>query len=131
MHLYGDDWPHWEELHHGITFCTTWLRRCRIGQYGKEKFGTYRMHLSPYSGHWPIHELIKPGYAYYQWPRWIMQVEAWIGEYLIIPLRLYKPIRWVQLRILIPLVMEAARKRFPNVEKELLGEYDNYERNQA
>jgi hypothetical protein len=96
---------------------TWWLRLGRLGSHGKEKYGTFRHHVYFYSGGWPIHELVKPGYVFYQWPYWMMNLEVLLSK----PIRLFQVDRLVRMWQLLVYraVLWVAVRRFRNVAEEL------------
>lgn len=125
MHYWGDEWPHWKDLHTAIYWCMDeMLKRARLGSHGKEKFGTYRHHIWLYSAEWPIHNLIKPAYVQYQWPAWMMHVELKLGK-LVKLTRVDRIIRRYQYRVYREVLSEAAAK-WPHIKEELTCDTQEY-----
>lgn len=127
-HYWGDDWfkEHGADLGKAIDYCMrTWRRYGRIGSHGKEKYGTFRDHVYFYRANWALHELIYPGYVYFQGPRWLMHLDIMLGN-IIEKLKLYKPIqRWQ--KIVYNYAIQQACKKYPNIIDELVADLDGYE----
>jgi hypothetical protein len=127
-HHWGDEWfeKYGDDLYTAIEFCrTNWKRYARLGCHGKEKYGTFRHHLYPFYGQWPIHELVKPAYVSYRWPRWLMFIEHTYLSKLV----KYTGIRWLIIRwqrYVFNAVLQTAVKRWPHIEDELLADVDDY-----
>lgn len=123
MHTYYDEskWPYFNDVddaaHEIGLFCRRW-GRIQVRQT-KEKFGTARVYCSfGLSGHWAIHGLIKPGWIYYQWPRWIYHIDCFLSN------------SWLTSfidRVLVPyqcfiyrLAYKRAIRRYPHIREEIL-----------
>lgn len=121
-HEWHDEWfeKYGNDLNKAINFCmTNWKRWGRIGSHGKEKYGTFRHHAWFYDSHWPIHSLIKPGYVYYQWPKWFYKIELTI----ISPLVRYSLLPWVIRKwqqYVYNMTIQRAVKKWPHLEAELV-----------
>jgi hypothetical protein len=80
-HEWGDDWEHWQDLNDAIYECMVyWKKWGRIGSWGKEKWGCFRHEVGFYEGDWGIHELVKPGHAFYRWPKKLIKYDRFIGS---------------------------------------------------
>lgn len=120
-HVWGDKWfkKNGKKLGQAINFCTTnWRRFGRIGSHGKEKFGTFRHHPVFYDIGWPIHSLVKPGYAYYQWPKPIYRAELFLGRLLKYTKLDYPIIKYQQ--FVYNSVLQIACKKWPKIKEEIL-----------
>lgn len=125
-HIWNDEWfeKYGNSLDSAIRYIMSeWRRRGRIGTHGKEKYGTFRHSVYLYSGSWPIHELVNPGYVYYQWPRWLMHMELQLGK-LVQLLGISRVIRRYQYRVYREVLHEACRK-WPEVAPELIDDIDD------
>ena len=62
MHIWGDDWEHWDMLYKAIDEISNELRKVHIGFYSKEKYGTARFDFFHY---WDgtIHGWFRPSYC--------------------------------------------------------------------
>ena len=119
MHHWGDNWPHGNELHEAIHFSHRWFQWLGIGSNGKEKYGTFRHHMNFYSGWWPVHELLKPGHAFYRWHRRWMLLEVNV----LSPLVRYSGLAWIVRKVQLyryNAILQTACKRYPNVVEELI-----------
>lgn len=128
MHYWGDDWfeKNGDDLYKAINYCCdVWRTYGRIGTHGKEKYGTFRDQLWAYRAEWPIYELVKPGYLYYRWPKWVMRIENKLGN-IVRFLRLHRLIQLYQ-RIVYNYAVQQACKRWPNVIDEIVSDLDGYE----
>jgi hypothetical protein len=126
-HEWEDDWfeKNGDDLNRAINYCcTTWRKYGRIGNHGKEKYGTFRDQLYPYTAEWPIHELVKPGHVYYRWTKWMMKVEIKLGKAVRL-LRLHRPIQLYQ-RTVYNYAVQQACKKYPNIIDELVSDLDGY-----
>jgi hypothetical protein len=129
MHSWGDEWDqkYGKDLDAAIReIMYIWITWGRIGTHGKEKYGTFRDHARFYTAWWPVHELVKPGHVYYRWPRVFMHLEIWLGEYIIKPLRLYKPIQQWQI-LVYNYGIQKVCKKYPHLVDELVSHIDGYE----
>jgi len=126
-HLYGDEDFDWNALHKAEEYLN---RRCRqfgrVGLWTKEKFGTLRVGTTcAFLTCWPIYNLVKPGYAYYRWPRWFMLYVDWpLGDFLEWA-RISRLVRAYQKAVLKHFWLRAAKK-WPQVADEILAEYKFY-----
>lgn len=122
MHYWGDEWfkENGEEFSKAIHWCMdNWKRWGRIGSHGKEKFGTFRHHPCFYSGWWPIHELFKPGYVAYWWPKWFYKIEINILQ----PIVKYSLFPWIMRKwqhYVYNAVVQRALKKWPQFFDELI-----------
>lgn len=128
-HYWGDEWfeKNGDDLYRAINYCTErWYKYGRIGTtFSKEKYGTFRHNTTPYYGSWPIHELINPGYVYYQWPKWLLPWEMKLGK-VVQFLRLDRVVRWYQ-SIVFNYTIQTAVKKWPHIAYELLVDTDQWE----
>ena len=77
MHNWGDEWfeKHGDELYKAIDIIYNMTRRYgRFGGQIKEKYGTLRFYAFFYAG--GLYALIKPGYYYCHWPKWIWHLDC-------------------------------------------------------
>ncbi len=128
MHMWNDEWfeKNGNDLHNAIDYCMkTWIKYGRIGTHGKEKYGTFRDYVYFYNGYWAIHELVKPGYIYYRWPKWLMKLDIKLGR-VVQFLRLYVPIQWYQAQVY-NYTIQTVCKKYPNIIDELVSDLDGYE----
>lgn len=128
-HIWGDEWfqKHGKDLDSAISYCMrTWRIYGRIGSHGKEKYGTFRDHCNFYRAWWPIHELVKPGYVRYKWPKWLMNVEIFLGQYIIKPLKISKLVQFYQI-IIYNYAIQQACKKYPEIVDEIVADLDGYE----
>lgn len=126
-HHWGDEWfkLHGTDLDDAIDYCKkTWKRYGRIGSHGKEKYGTFRDHPVFYSGYWAVHELVKPGYIRYTWPRFY-KIDLFLGK-VVGTLKLYKLIQWWQFQVYNYAVQQACKK-YPEIVDEIVADLDGYE----
>lgn len=95
--------------------------RINVSQY-KEKFGTVRVYCS--LGYYEIlHGLFYPGYAYYQFPKWLVEVD----HFLSFTLRLNVPLNWVAIpyhKFLYRRYYREAVRRWPGIRRRILGSAD-------
>lgn len=127
-HVWGDEWfeKNGADLDRAISYCCgIWRKYGRIGTHGKEKYGTFRDQLMSYRAEWPIHELVKPGYVMYRWPRQFMRLERKLGT-VVRFLRLHKPIQWYQRQVYNYAVQKACKK-YPKIIDEIVSDLDGYE----
>lgn len=122
MHYWGDEWfqKNGNEFSKAIDWCMdNWERWGRIGSHGKEKYGTFRHHPYFYTGWWPIHELLRPGYVAYRGPRWLCRLETEIIQ----PLVKYSGLVWVIRKYqhyVYNAVVQRALKKWPKFFDELI-----------
>lgn len=85
MHDWGDrDFHYWHEIEDAINlidFVATKLGR--VGGQKKEKYGTVRFYSNI---HYQLHDLIYPGYAYCQFPRWLWKIDCLVYTKYIYPI---------------------------------------------
>jgi hypothetical protein len=82
-HLWGDDWPYWDQLNGSINrICHRLVTYGRIGCHGKEKYGTFRDHTWFWDG--SLYHLFYPGYVWIKpmWRWWYFNVDIGIGRWL-------------------------------------------------
>lgn len=127
-HVWGDAWfeKHGRDLDSAISYCThTWRTWGRIGCGGsKEKYGTFRDNVTFYSGWWAVHDLVKPGYRYYQWGKKLMNLEILLGNCVRF-LRLDKLVRLWQYQVY-NFAIQQACKRYPAIVDEIVADLDYY-----
>jgi len=127
-HCWGDKWfeEHGDDLNSAIDFCIDfWRKWGRIGSHGKEKYGTFRHHVYFYNAWWALHELAKPGYVSYRWPKWIMHIDIFFGKivcFLSIQ-RLFN--RWQGL--VYNYAIQKACTKYPDIVDELVSDSDHSE----
>jgi hypothetical protein len=124
-HHWGDAWfeANGNDLNAAISqVMRDWLRWGRLGSHGKEKYGTFRHHVWWYTGEWPVHELVNPGYVYYQWGPWAHRADRALGR-VVQWLRVPAAVHWWQRRVYVWALRRACR-RWPNVAPELWSDYD-------
>ena len=63
-----------------------WAYRGHILGQIKEKYGTTRWYAYLTEDQWPIYSLFKPCYIYYTWPKWMMDIDNFLGQYIVNPL---------------------------------------------
>lgn len=98
-HIWGDDWPHWNELYEAETFIINYVYRyswCRLSC--KEKYGTIRYeHVWPpaWRGNGPIiqlpfplfHKMIQghkfPRYLIFWTSSWLYYKWMWWGDRMV------------------------------------------------
>lgn len=124
-HVWGDPWfiKHGEELNSAIyEIMKTWRRYGRIGSHGKEKWGRFQDAVYFYHASWPIHELVKPGYVWYQWPRRWMLREIKFSK-LVRCLKLPVLIRAYQ-EVIYNAAIQRACLKYPHLIDELVADLD-------
>lgn len=124
-HVWNDGWEYWKDLGDAIHFCKKhWRAWGRIGiAFSKEKWGVFNHNCQFYWGSWPIHELVKPGYTYYQWPKWLMLIEM---EYLSKAVK-YIGMRWLVQqwqKLVYNVVLWRALRKWSHIRDELLCDAD-------
>lgn len=124
MHRWGDEDFDWNSLNDAIGYFQTNCRRWgRLGVHVKEKWGTMRVSTTvAFVSDWPIHSLVKPGHAFYRWPRWLIR---WVEHPLYRLLKvscLLRVIQWYQLQVLRIVWLKTAAK-WPHIATEILDEY--------
>ncbi len=121
MHSWGDDWPHWNELHEAEKFIGAYVykwSRCRL--QSKEKWGTLRYeHIWPptYGSNGPIIPLPFPLFSKTliingkeeKFKRFLF---FWTSSWLY-----YKWMKWGDK--MLGRAVNKAYKKFPNVIKEI------------
>lgn len=122
MHNWGDDGVDWEGINNAAQFIADYCRRwARLGGTSKEKYGTVRFYASFRS--LSLHDIVYPGYHWYQWPMWARRIddlfEATLGRLL------RKPWAWWQRRIYRQAYQKAVL-RWPHLRQEILccADYD-------
>ena len=121
-HVWGDDFD-WQRLDAAGEFISSYcIHRARLRIHWKEKWGTLRYEYLEciLFGEWPIHALIKPGYLFYQFPKWFRPIEDVLG-YVLEFLRISPMIRKYQLKIFKEALM-AAVERYPDLKDEILSD---------
>jgi hypothetical protein len=127
-HHWGDKWfeEHGHKLDKSISYCCLiWRTYGRIGTHGKEKYGTFRDQLYPYRAYWAVHELLKPGHAYYRWGKKIMKADIALGC-VIRFLRLDRLITKYQ-ALIYNYAIQQACKRYPEITDEIVSDLEGYE----
>lgn len=92
------------------------IRYGRLGGQVKEKYGTIRFYAR--FGAFSLHGLMKPGYNYYTYPRWLLHLDSEYFEPLINKLfgrMLYKWQEYIYGR-----AYTLALKKWPHLRKALL-----------
>lgn len=121
MHSWGDGFKYFREVGMAAQeigdFC---VKYGRIGiRASKEKYGTVRVYLS--FGLWGFHSLLKPGYVYNQWPKWLWNIDCEVGTKILSPFNLLViPYQKFIYRI----AYKRAIKKYPFIRKEILGGAD-------
>lgn len=124
-HIWNDEWfkEHGKDLDSAISYCMqTWKRYGRIGSHGKEKYGTFRDHPYFYFAWWGAHELIKPGYVYYQWGKKAMWLDIKLGAFVRL-IRFDKLVRCWQ-AVVYNYAIQQACKRYPAIVDEIVADLD-------
>ncbi len=124
-HLWGDPNFDWKGLDDAAQYLERQCRRwARMGIYTKEKYGTLRVSTTcAYWNYWPLHSAIHPGYAYYQWPRWMITwLEYPLAEVFMF-LRVTRLINCYQ-RAVLKYFWKRAAKKWSHIAEEILDEYE-------
>jgi len=124
FHIWGDEDFDWEALDAACWYlyknCKRWSR---LGVHTKEKYGTMRVDCYFFVAYEPIQELVYPGYAYSQLPKWFRSyIDFPLGKAVQF-LRLDRPVRWWQRKVIKYFWLRAAKK-WSHIKDEILDEYD-------
>lgn len=127
-HLWGDPDFDWDALNDAAMYIAVRCRQfARCGVMTKEKYGTLRLETtgafaSEYSY---LHNMIYPGYAYYQWPKWVRQwVDQPVGK-LFNAVGIVYLTQWYQIAVL-KYFWKRAAKKWPHIKEEILDEWEIY-----
>lgn len=126
MHRWNDEWfqKHGDKLYESINYCMSfWRKWGRIGSHGKEKYGTFRDHITLWDG--GIHGLIYPGYA-----RIVIPFLYWKIDPIIKRINNFFGIRrlfnWWQSQVY-NYAIQRMCKKYPEIVDELVSDLDGYE----
>lgn len=125
FHEWGDEDFDWKGLNDAMNyFYKNCKRYGRVGLNLKEKWGTMRVGTTcAFFNEWPIHSLIKPGYYYYSWPRWMMiHIDYPLGR-IVEKLYIGRMIRRYQIAV-VKFFWKRAAKKWPHIAAEILDEYN-------
>ncbi len=124
MHIWGDTDFDWESLDQACMYLS---RRCRqfarLGIHTKEKFGTLRVEDTvAFYGEWPLHNLIRPGYYRYTFPKemllYVEPILRTISSKIGITYLINKYQMWV-----LKYFWKRAAKKWPHIKEEILNDY--------
>lgn len=127
-HIWGDIDFDWNALHQAESYLS---RRCRqfgrIGLWTKEKYGTLRVDtMCAFVSQFDfIHSLVKPGHAYYRWPKWFRKYVDWPLGHVMDKIGIVWLIRKYQ-QMVLKYFWKRAAKKWPHIADEILDEYDFY-----
>jgi hypothetical protein len=117
MHVWGDPDVDWEGINKAAEFIGKNLRRWgRVDvRDWKEKFGTVRVYCGfSFS---QIHSITHPGFCFYQYPKWLWNIDCKFGYHIVKPLNwLFVPYQILLYKILYNLAVE----KWPHLRKEIL-----------
>lgn len=91
----------------------------RVGGQLKEKYGTIRWYAEP-RGARELHDLVYPGYAYFQWRANTHPVMYTINKVSAVYFRLLDPLIRVYKRFFYAYAYHRAVKKFPHLYREIL-----------
>lgn len=124
MHNWGDENVDWEGIGEAAWFIAKNLRRWgRVGvRDWKEKYGTVRVYCS--FGWSQIQCIVKPGWCFNRWPRWLWLLDCNVGRHLVRPLnKIVVPYQtW-----LYTYIYGRAIKKWPHLRLEILSGADYHE----
>lgn len=124
-HYWGDESFDWDALHKAIDLISSVCRRFgRIGMHPKEKYGTMRDQLYPFDG--SLYSVIKPGYVYVRWPKWLYRLDQKICK----PVLEYTGIAFLMIKwqmVVYNFAVQRACKKWPHIIDEIVSDLDGYE----
>lgn len=127
-HIWGDEDFDWKALDEAAEYLSKNVRRwARLGIWTKEKYGTLRVSTTCayFTEYDFLHRWVKPGHAWYQWPKWVRQyidwpfgkVMKWMGVVRLLQ-------KWQHL--VLKFFWKRAAKKWPHISEEILDEYSFY-----
>lgn len=123
MHNWSDgDKVDWKSIGEASYWIPQQLRRYgRMFAHGKEKYG--RVDVSVMSGCHTYFELLKPGWVYCSWPKWVRALDYRVSKYTLRPL--HRIVNWYQ-SVIYRMVYRAALKKWPLIREEILNGADQW-----
>lgn len=121
MHVWGDNWPHWEDINKAVNLINWYARKGLLSTDAKEKWGELRWYTTGMGRIVCLHDILKAGHYYYRYGADDKPIMNIIDKMSCSYLRPFSGLLLEYKKFMYGYAYHKVVKKFPHITKEILG----------